>query len=104
MNLQLLRWLISHRDLLTKIAEAAKGFDRDAPYSAQWEVIDKIARLVVPELDELQVMSFDVDPYEDPAEYVAMGVELAGLNIDWVTLINVILPLLQMILDLLQKR
>ncbi len=58
MNLQVLKWLLAHRDLLTKVLEVAKGFRRDLPPMEQWEIVDKIARLVIPVLknDDVRAM------------------------------------------------
>ena len=108
MNLQILKWLVAHRDLLTKITEAAKGFSKDLPYAQQWDIVDKIARLIIPALSESEIrMLADSDPWEEDEPMVtsfALGAEYSALGIDWVTLVNVILPILQIILEALQKK
>lgn len=106
MNLQILKWLVAHRDLLTKIAEAAKGFSKDLPYAAQWEIVDKVARLIIPVLTSADVHAMSDIDWEADGESAAfaLGAEYQALGIDWATLLNIILPILQIILDALASK
>lgn len=104
MNLQLIRWLLAHRDLLVQVIEAAKKFDRESTYVEQWAVIDSIARLVIPvfEKEELTAYSllngwFD----EDQAHAFSLGAEVQAMGVDWKSLIDVVIPLLVAILKAL---
>jgi hypothetical protein len=101
MNLQVIRWLIAHRELVIKVLESAKKFDRDGDYMSQWTVIDEIARLVIPVLQKE-----DLSPYsllngwydDDEVQAFSLGAEVQAMGFDWKQLIDVILPILIAIL------
>lgn len=100
MNLNLIRWLLAHRDLLNQIIDAVKGYNKNLPPLEQWAIVDRVARLVIPvltssEVAELQTFSWEND---DTATALALGSEYAALGVDWQTLLKVILPILEIIL------
>lgn len=101
MNLAAIKWLIAHRELLLKVVEAAKKFNRNGTYLSQWGVVDEIARLVIPVIEKEGVRPFDLlsDEWGDD-EYAAfaVGAEVSALGVDWQQLLNVILPILIAIL------
>ena len=104
MNLQVLKWLLAHRDLLTKVLEVAKGFRRDLPALEQWEIVDKIARLVIPVLksDDVRAMyAWDLDEDEAVTAF-ALGSEYSALGFDWTFVVNVLVPLLRIVLMTLE--
>lgn len=105
MNLQILKWLVAHRDLLSKIIEAVKGFSKDLPYDKQWDIVDKVARLVLPALKDMDVHAMSSIDWNDDGQAAAfaLGADCAALGIDWQLVLNVILPILQIILDALSK-
>ena len=35
-NIKVLQWLLKHRDVLLKVVEVAKDFDRNGSYASQW--------------------------------------------------------------------
>lgn len=103
MNLKILKWLIAHRDLLTQVVAAVRGFKRDMPIAQQWEIVDKVARLVIPALSEADVAALRaIDWDEDQATAFALGAEYSALGVDWETMMRVIIPILQVILSALE--
>lgn len=112
MNLKVLQWLIRHRDLLLKIVEVAGGFSREKPYIEQWDVVDKIARLVIPVLASEELAPLDLTDrhldYDDFDDYevaaLSAGAEVQALGIDWRQLVQVILPIVVAILEALSAK
>lgn len=100
MNLKVLRWLLQHRDVLMQVIAAAKKFNPDAQYIDQWEVIDEIARLVIPVFEKEGADVAEMLRYEYDAEVEAfhLGAEVHAMGVDWKQLIDVILPILIAIL------
>lgn len=104
MNLQILRWLLAHKDVLLQVVDVVKGWSKDLPLLEQWAIVDKVARLVVPLLNEQDMVHLSVDfADEDPVSAFAFGAEVQSLGLDWATLITVIIPILQVILQALSK-
>lgn len=100
MNLQVIQWLIAHRDVLMKVVAAVKKFEVDSTYLAKWEVIDEVARLVIPIIDD-NVRAACVEPDGDANVYAA---QVMDLGIDWKVFIDVILPIIMAILQVLTKK
>jgi hypothetical protein len=102
MNLKLISWLLKHRELLVAVIAAAKQFDKDGPYISQWEVVDKIARLVIPVVErEAQGVSplLAHEVWEsDEVTAFALGAEVHALGVDWQVLVQIVLPILIAIL------
>lgn len=110
MNIKVLQWLLAHRDILLKIVEVAKDFSRHKPYIEQWDVVDKIARLVIPVLASEEVKPQDIADEDslswdehDVAAFAA-GAEVQAMGIDWKTLVEVIMPLVIAILQALAAK
>lgn len=106
MNLQILRWLLAHKDLLLKVVDIAKGWKKELPLVEQWGIVDQIARLVLPLLnaqDVVHLTSQDWDS-DDPVSAFAFGAEVSALGFDWQILVQVIIPILQVILQALTKQ
>lgn len=109
MNLQVLRWLIKHRSVLLNVMEVAKEWSDQLSYSKRWEVIDKIARLVLPvieqEQDSVSAMTYDFGDVDDSdlSEAFELGVQAQSLGIDWKTLVELILPIVVALLEALSK-
>lgn len=107
MNLKVLQLLLRHRDVLMKVVEAAKRFPQDGSYLAKWKVVDEIAELVIPileqELDAPKLMASDIEDYLDARQYdakiLAAGAECGVLGIDWKLLVEVIIPIVISILE-----
>ncbi len=100
MNLKVLRWLLQHREVLMQVIAAAKKFNPDAQYIDQWEVIDEIARLVIPVFekegaDVVEMLRFE---YDAEVEAFSLGAEVQAMGVDWKQLVEVILPILIAIL------
>jgi hypothetical protein len=106
MNLAVIKWLIAHRELLTKVVSAAQKFNANGTYLSQWEVVDEIARLVIPVIEKEGVRPFDLlgESWDDD-EYsaFAVGAEVSALGVDWHQLLNIILPILIAILKSLSS-
>jgi hypothetical protein len=110
MNLQVLTWLVKHRELLMAVVKEASKFDRSAPYIQQWDVVDRIARIVIPVLQaenispeafwEYTAMSLE----DGDVQLLSAGAEVQAMNIDWRTLIDVIMPVVIAILQSLMKK
>jgi hypothetical protein len=102
MNIKLISWLLKHRDLLMAVIAAAKKFDRDGTYISQWDVVDEIARIVIPvfEREGADVSGLLVsDTWEsDEVSAFALGAEVQSLGVDWQSLIQIVLPILIAIL------
>lgn len=103
MNLKLVQWLIQHREVLLAVLAVAKKFDRSSAYIKKWEIVDEIARIVIPVFESEgtflgpltdDVMSLD----EDAVGAFALGAEVQALGIDWQALVQVVIPLLIAIL------
>lgn len=103
MNLKVLQWLLAHRDTLLLIVEAAKGWKKDLPHLQQWEIVDKIARLVIPMIDDEQVLARLLQDL-DAEPMAALNDEVTSLNIDWKTLADIIIPIIISILQALTVR
>ena len=108
-NIKVLQWLLKHRDVLLKVVEVAKDFDRTTSYLSQWEVIDRVARLVLPilqaEANAPQLLTIDYDHYTDEvAVAYQTGAEVSALGVDWKLLIEVIVPIIISILQGLLSR
>lgn len=113
MNIKALQWLLAHRDLLLKIVDVAKNFSRHKPYIEQWDVVDKVARLVIPvlaaeELKPQQIIHDDAGKWEtwedlEVAAFAA-GADVSAMGIDWRQLVEVILPLVLAVLQALAAK
>jgi hypothetical protein len=104
MNIRAIKWLITHRDLLTKVVAAAQKFNRDGTYISQWEVVDEIARLVIPVFEREGVQAYELLEYDygdDEYAAFAVGAEVSAMGVDWKHLLDVILPILLAILKAL---
>jgi len=112
MNLKVLQWLLKHKEVLLKIVEVAKGFKKDDPYLSQWEVVDKIARLVIPILEAeavaprlLEVEWGVLESYgTHDVNILACGAEVQALGIDYKLLIETILPIIIAILEAIVRK
>ena len=102
MNFRLISWLIQHRDVLSKIAAAVQDFDPESSYTAKWDVVDRVARIVIPLIDEQLVASAMYEDEPEPVEaFFALGAQAAASGIDWKQLVDVIIPILLAILKAL---
>ena len=117
MNIKVLTWLVRHRDLLLAVVKEAQSFKPDAPYIEQWNVVDKIARLVIPVLQSENVDpkmfwgygNTDVDGtlhalHDGDVQLLAAGAEVQALGVDWKQLADVVLPIVIAILEALLRR
>lgn len=104
MNLKVLQWLIAHRDLLTQVLEVVKGFKKDLPVLSQWEIVDKVARLVIPVLskEDLRAMYAWDMPEDEAVSAFALGTEYSALGLDWSFVIGTLVPILRIIIAALE--
>jgi len=65
MNLQVIRWLVKHRQTLTNCMEIIKDFDPNSPLIDRWNVVDKVAREIIPLLSSDDVAEMGVGFLED---------------------------------------
>lgn len=108
MNLSVLRWLLSHRAVLTQVLEAAKAWNPDADLLAKWQVVDQIARLLLPVFASEDVSLMTIENTTDYAAYdideaFELGVQAAALGINWKQLIEVIVPIVIALLEALDR-
>lgn len=115
MNLKVLKWLLAHREALVQIVEIAKGYDKTLPFIKQWEIVDRIARIVIPILeaeavspkaltdDGFYMLSTIGDDEQREVELFACGADVVAMGIDWKTLIETVLPIVLAILKALLK-
>jgi hypothetical protein len=116
-NIKVLTWLVRHRDLLVAVVKEAQAFKTDAPYIEQWNVVDKIARLVIPVLQAENVDpkmfwgygNTDVDGalhslHDGDVQLLAAGADVQAMGVDWKTLADVVLPIIIAILEALLRR
>jgi hypothetical protein len=110
-NIKVLTWLVRHRELLVAVVKEAQAFKPDAPYIEQWNVVDRIARLVIPVLQ-----AEGVDPnafwvyeegqslHEGDVQLLSAGADAHAMGVDWRTLADVVLPIVIAILEALLRR
>lgn len=104
MNLKILRWLLANKDVLLQVVEVVRPWHKDLPLLAHWEIVDKVARLVIPVLtadDIVAMLEFD---YEDDVQAFAAGAEVQAMGVDWMTLVKLIIPVLEAILRALADK
>lgn len=106
MNLQILRWLLAHKDLLLQVVEIVKSWSKDLPLLEQWAIVNKVATLVLPLLTEQDVAHLSAHDWDDddPVNAFAFGAEVQALGFDWSVILTVIIPILQVILQALNKQ
>lgn len=99
MNLTLVRWLIAHRDVLMECISIVQDFDMDSSLMKRWEIVDRLARVIIPAVEGEDIDALAFHPYI-AEEYSAMacGAELAALGVDWQALISTLIPILVAIL------
>jgi len=104
MNLTVIRWLLAHRDVLMKSIEAVSRLRSDMNYLEKWEIVDQIARLVIPMFDgdiqalineevsewELVAMSED----SESMQLMSAGAEMQALGLDWAIVVRVLVPII----------
>ena len=100
MNLKILQWLLAHRDLLTKVLEVVKAYNKDLPVLAKWEIVDKVARLIMPVLSESDLRAMQAIDWDEDTEVgaFAMGAEYSAMGLDWNFVLTSLVPILRLIL------
>jgi hypothetical protein len=112
MNLKVLQWLLAHKNVLLQIVDVAKGFRKGDPYVVQWEVVDKIARLVIPLIEAdpsaSKLLAWNLDGYETLANHdvalLATGAEVQSLGLDYRMLLETVIPIIIAILEALLRK
>jgi hypothetical protein len=106
MNLKVLQWLIAHRELLMQVVAVVKKYSQDATLLEKWVLVDEVARLVIPVIQDndevLGLLTRDYMDFEDDsAVSFAMGADVAALGVDWRLIIELVLPVVISILEAL---
>ena len=109
MNIQIIQWLLKNRDVLLQVVAVAQTYDKTKPYLTQWEVVDKIARLVLPilEAETIQPKLLSIDwGANDETGVLALsaGADLNSLGIDYKVILDVVIPIIIAILQALVGR
>jgi len=83
--------------VLVKCVEVASKFEADSSLIEKWDLVDEIARVVIPLLEEEDAVEM---LWESGDEYEAMsqGVELQALGVDWQMIVNTLVPIIVAIL------
>ena len=99
------RWLLSHREQALQIYELTKAWSTDLTLEERWKIVDSVARIVLPLFEEGGVLAFDADSfdYEDDVELMALGADVSALGIPWIAVTSVIIPVLQIVFDFIQR-
>ena len=106
MNLKVLQWLIAHRELLMQVVAVVKKYSKDATLLEKWVLVDEVARLVIPVIQDndevLGLLTRDyMDWEDDSAVSFAMGADVAALGVDWRLIVELVLPVVISILEAL---
>ena len=106
MNLKVLQWLIAHHELLMQVVAVVKQYSQDATLLEKWVLVDEVARLVIPVIQDndevLGLLTRDYMDFEDDsAVSFAMGADVAALGVDWRLIIELVLPVVISILEAL---
>ena len=106
MNLKVLQWLIAHRELLMQVVAVVKRYNKDAAILEKWVLVDEVARLVIPVIQDndevLGLLTRDYMDWEDDSEVsFAMGADVAALGVDWRLIVELVLPVVISILEAL---
>ena len=103
MNLKILRWLVANQTALTAMVELAKQYKNTNTLAANWEIVQKLAAIVIPLLEangpSMLLADDDVEVTLEDASVV-----MASIAIDWELVFRVLLPLLVAILDALAPK
>lgn len=104
MNLKVLQWLLAHRDLLTKVLEVVKAYNKDLPALAKWEIVDKVARLILPVLSDADIRAMQAYDFDEDTEVgaFALGAEYSALGLDWNFVLTNLIPILRLVLAALE--
>jgi hypothetical protein len=100
-NIQIIQWLLKNKDVLLQVVGIAKTWKKDLPYIQQWELVDKIARLVVPVIEAELSQPHTMSAVDAEVATLAAGAELNALGIDYQTLIETVIPIIVAILQAL---
>lgn len=106
MNLKVLQWLIAHRELLMQVVAVVKRYNKDATLLEKWVLVDEVARLVIPVVQDndevLGLLTRDYIDWEDDSQVsFAMGADVAALGVDWRLIVELVLPVVISILEAL---
>jgi len=101
-NLALIKWLISHRDVLMECISIVKDYDHEASLLDKWEIVDRLAKVIIPvvEGEDIETLAYG-EPYliaDDNYSAMSCGADLAALGVDWQMLITTLAPILIAIL------
>ena len=106
MNVAVLQWLLRNQSALLKIVDAAKGWKPNGTYNEKWAVVNAIALLVIPLLEQgtmkpLALLEGDIYA---PLSQSDVAAEFTALAIDWHLIVSVVLPLVIQILQALSEK
>lgn len=101
MNLRIVKWLLAHQSVLLRVVEIAKTYNRALPWVQQWNVVDQIARIVLPVMEQelTNPKTFAVEEPASDADVAALQNEYAALGVDWKLIVEVIVPLIVALLQ-----
>lgn len=101
---QITRWLLTHREAAMKIYELTRNWTSELSVSDKWAIVNSVAEIVLPLLEGANILSIDADfDYDDDVELMALGSEVGALGIPWIAVTSILIPVLQIIFDFVQK-
>lgn len=101
---QITRWLLTHREAAMKIFELTKSWTTTLTVAQKWAIVNSVAEIVLPLLEGANILSFDSDfDYEDDVELMSLGSQVSALGIPWIAVTTILIPVLQIIFDFVQK-
>lgn len=110
MNVSVMKWLLANRSVLVECIELAKAWKDTLPYVQKWEIVDKIARKVLPLVEPAKAKALWLDiPQPDsedsyPVACMSIGAECQALGFDWKLIVEVIIPIVISILQTLANK
>jgi hypothetical protein len=113
MNVSAMKWLLANRQALLDCIELAKGWTDTLPYPQKWDIVDKIARRLIPLIEPAKAKALWLDGFDTaspatsaesyPVMCMSIGADCQALGLDWKLIVEVILPIVISILQALAK-
>jgi hypothetical protein len=101
MNLKIVKFLLAHREVLLKVVELAKTYNPDGTWLEKWTVVDQIARLVLPVIEDTVSAKSLLEDFDSAAGCEA---DVTAMGIDWKLIVDVIVPILISILQAISNK
>lgn len=104
MNLKVIQWLLRYKNELIEVVNIAKKFRPDMPLAEKWTLIDAIAKVVIPIVENETKALALLEDTETAVSALALEGDLQALSVDWQLIVDVLLPILINILQALATK